>query len=106
MNEFSLRKGYLVREVDMTVDYFHSAFKTCIGIVSLKATLAFLHVDLTVFRPGDSGSESGRLLVNNKHVIKFKIFISSLTRPDFSVSPPNKEHAYLIKYIGIYQYIS
>lgn len=106
MNEFSLRKGYLIREVDMPVDYFHSAFKTCIRIVSLKATLAFLHIDLTVFRLGDSGSESGRLLVNNKQVIKFKIFISSLTRPDFSVSPPNKEHAYLIKYIGIYQYIS
>lgn len=73
--------------------------------MSLKATLVFIHVDLTVFRPVDSGSESRRLLLNNKQVIKFKTFISFLTRPDFSDSPTNKECAYLIKYIGVHQYI-
>lgn len=74
--------------------------------MSLKATLVFIHVDLTEFRPGDSGSESRRLLLNNKQVIIFKTFISFLTRPDFSDFPTNKECADLTKYIGVHQYIS
>lgn len=74
--------------------------------MSSKATLVFIHSDLTVFRPEDSGSESRRLLLNNKQVIKFKTFISFLIRPDFSDSPTNKECAYLIKSIGVHQYIS